>query len=317
MHCGQSSCINENSCTVKRSLEWKEPVPGDLPEMFRLAEESGECGSDASAANMFLYRKKYGISICFYKNFYLRRYDSREYMYGYGFPLGSGDYTEILNILKEDAAYSGRKLVFCMLSEHEKTVLDTVLPEEFAYTEIRDNDDYIYSREGLAGLHGKKYHKKKNHVSQFMRRYPDTRFELLSPANKPDIEKVAEQWFDENGGSTDTDKQVELGLIRESLACSDTLRLSGGILYAENRPAAMTLTSPITQSVSDTHFEKALHEYADAGAYAVINQEMALHLSSFTLINREEDLGIEGLRKAKLSYQPDILFTKYQAELKI
>ncbi|MDE5897808.1 MAG: phosphatidylglycerol lysyltransferase domain-containing protein, partial [Treponemataceae bacterium] len=125
---------------------------------------------------------------------------------------------------------------------------------------------------------------------------------------------VADSWFDENGGRGDADKEYERTIIRLAVGNAERLRLFGGVLYAEGRPAAMTLASAITKDTADIHFEKAAAPYARDGAYAVINKEFAASLAQFRHINREEDMGLEGLRKAKLSYYPDILLEKFRAE---
>lgn len=301
---------------VESVLEWKMPALEDIYDMYRLSNISEEYGSDVSYVNMFLYRKKYGISISFYKDFYLRRYDNEQFLKGYGFPLGKGDYREILELLMKDAENNGRQLVFRMLSGQQKGILENLFPGQFEYTETRDDADYVYSRQDLADLAGRKYHKKKNHVSQFLRQFPDSMFEPVTDANTPDMEKVALQWYKENAGDADPDKEIELDLIREALACREKLKLSGGILYVSGIPAAMTLASSINETVADTHFEKAVDLYAAGGAYAAINQMFARTLNDYTLINREEDMGIEGLRRAKLSYQPQIILMKYRAEYK-
>ena len=87
----------------------------------------------------------------------------------------------------------------------------------------------------------------------------------------------------------------------------------GGILYVNNIPVAMTIASKISENVCDVHFEKAIGEYAINGAYAAINKMFCERLEQFTFINREEDIGIEGLRKAKMSYRPKIILKKYNA----
>jgi len=102
----------------------------------------------------------------------------------------------------------------------------------------------------------------------------------------------------------------ELLAIREALDHFDELSLMGGVLYVNSRPVAMTIASPINSSVLDIHFEKAV---GVDGAYAVINNEFAKSHTEYLQFNREEDLGLEGLRKSKLSYNPDKILMKYTA----
>lgn len=91
--------------------------------------------------------------------------------------------------------------------------------------------------------------------------------------------------------------------------------MHGGIVYVKDKAVAMTLGCEISPIAFDICFEKALREYD--GIYAVINNEFAKTLSSYKYINREEDMGIEGLKKSKLSYNPIILIARYNATLKM
>ena len=105
----------------------------------------------------------------------------------------------------------------------------------------------------------------------------------------------------------------QLEAIREALDNFDALELMGGVLYVANRPVAMTIASKINDYVCDVNFEKAVEV---DGAYAVINNEFAKSQPQFLQFNREEDMGIEGLRKSKLSYYPDKILMKYTAIMK-
>lgn len=93
------------------------------------------------------------------------------------------------------------------------------------------------------------------------------------------------------------------------------LKLQGGVLYIDEKPVAMTLASPISPLVLDIHFEKNLSSAAKDGAYAVINNLFAKTCTNYKYLNREEDLGIEELRKAKLSYKPALLLNKFFGSL--
>ena len=205
-------------------------------------------------------------------------------------------------------------LAFPLLTDRQKLYLETKMPNRFTFTERRADSDYLYLTKSLAELPGGKYHKKKNHISQFMRKHPDTEYHPLSKELAPDALSVENEWFKANGGDDDYDKKIECEIIKEALDLFDELNLSGGILYADGKPVAMTIASAVTGYTADVHFEKAVPEYDRDGAYAVINRELAKAMIRFDYLNREEDLGIEGLRKAKLSYHPDILLAKWRAE---
>ena len=108
---------------------------------------------------------------------------------------------------------------------------------------------------------------------------------------------------------------AERNIIHNAVESFEVLNMSGGLLFINNEPVAMTLASPISASVLDIHFEKSLAEPAKNGAYAAINQFFAQKCNSYEYLNREEDLGIPGLRKAKLSYKPDIILDKFSGLL--
>ena len=119
-------------------------------------------------------------------------------------------------------------------------------------------------------------------------------------------------WCSENG--IDLEHYEEKHAIREALDNIDEFKMRGGIIYVDSMPVAMTLGCEISPIAFDICFEKALREYD--GIYAVINNEFAKTLSSYKYINREEDMGLEGLKKSKLSYNPIILLARYNATLK-
>ena len=166
-------------------------------------------------------------------------------------------------------------------------------------------------------MSGKKLHRKRNHISSFSRIYDDVHFEELSPANAPDALAVAEKWLDERIGEPSADELGELDCIKKALAGMSVLGLSGGLLYVGNEPAAMTIVSRISASCADVHYEKAWGEYAQNGAFSVINRMFAAsELIPCDYINREEDMGIPGLRTAKESYYPAFKLKKYYGECK-
>ena len=200
-----------------------------------------------------------------------------------------------------------------MITDDKKALLEQAFPLRFTFTENPDFSDYIYNAESMASLAGKKLQKKRNHVSHFMKTYSDVRFELINEHNTADALKIEDQWFAENNGEFDFDKIIELEMIQTALLNMEKLDLKGGILYADGKPAAMTIGSKISSAAFDINFEKSCSPFDRDGAYTTVFYEFAKTLESFRFINREEDLGIEGLRRSKQSYQPEMLLAKRQA----
>ena len=198
-------------------------------------------------------------------------------------------------------------------TEEQKEVLENAMPARFCYSSDAGDSDYIYLRSELASLSGKAFHKKKNHFSKFVRTYPDYKYYEIGACNIYDAQKVADAWYYEHLQDEDASQLAEYKAIKEALDNFEELGLIGGIIYVNDSPCAMTIASKINENTVDVHFEKAVGEYALNGGYAAINKLFSEKLDGVTWLNREEDIGIEGLRKAKLSYRPKIMLKKYSA----
>jgi uncharacterized protein len=301
---------------------WHEPSPDDAEKLYMAACSANLIGCTDSYANIILYRRKYRTQVCYCGGNVLRKYGTLEATEKdiastrtlYGFPIGTGDMKTAIEFLNKDAAANGMPPAFPLLTDRQKLYLETKMPNKYTFTERRDDSDYVYLTKSLAELPGGKYHKKKNHVSQFLRKHPDVFYKPLTSENTDDALEIEKTWFAATEGAGNYDKEAEYDIICEALSLLEPLNLTGGVLYADNRPIAMTIGSAITEKVADVHFEKAVPEYDKDGAYAVINQEFAKTMIKYEYLNREEDMGIEGLRKAKLSYHPELLLAKWSAE---
>jgi len=188
----------------------------------------------------------------------------------------------------------------------------TWYPAQYTYTPDRASYDYIYTVEKLSGLSGSKLHGKRNHINSFIKKYPDYVYENINPSNIDDCLEVLKLWMYKH---YDADKDMireykyEYNSIESALKNMEKLNMKGGIIKLEDRPIAFTIGEPICHDTYDIHFEKA--DDSIQGAYQMINREfVSRNLMEYTYVNREEDLGIEGLRKSKLSYYPDILYEK-------
>ena len=284
-------------------------------------DTSGQYGSDTCIANLFLLQEKYNTWLKIHNNVLFRYYYGDENRTGYGFPLplknAPADWLKsALEFIFEDARTQQRSPAFCLITREQKEQLDSCLSTFFkkhvSWKTNQDDCDYVYLQKNLAELPGSNYQKKRNHVSRFNRIYgSDWEFKTF-PENDiaQDIFAIAQKWYEEKEEENLVLK-LELQSVELALQNVEPLRFTGGVLYVKGKPAAMTLASPISDSVLDVIYEKAIEEFEKDGVYAVLNQQFSKRCNSYLYLNREEDMGVPGLRKAKLSYKPSIVLEKF------
>lgn len=226
-------------------------------------------------------------------------------VYRYSLPF-SNDMERAVSLLSE---IIGERPVFWAQEGDRFERFNSLFSDKYDITYDRDAFDYIYLRENLSSLAGKKYHAKRNHISSFSKRF-DWKYERITSANINDVKICADKWYKENSDRFNDTMRCEKAGISIIFDNIDALNAVGGAIRVGDDIIAFTIGSAINKNYFDIHIEKALADYAEG--YTVINKEFALNeLSDFKYINREDDLGLEGLRKAKLSYKPDILLQKY------
>ena len=214
--------------------------------------------------------------------------------------------------LKEYADANNLPLILFGGQGERFDILIRQLGASFKFTPMRDSFEYIYNRNDLAELSGKKYHSKRNHIATFKKKY-NWSYERLNDNNSSDVLKLLAHWYDSYSEKTSSSMKTEEEGINRLISGQKVDGVRGGVLRVDGNIIAFTVGCEISSSVFDVNFEKALVEFD--GAYAMINQQFVLNeLADYSLINREEDMGIEGLRKAKLSYKPAILLEKYIIE---
>lgn len=186
---------------------------------------------------------------------------------------------------------------------------------ELSIEEDRDNFDYVYRSEDLITLAGRKYHSKKNHLNSFEKNYPDAAYRPITEEIVTQCKLNINGWYKKHGTADDPILTTERNAIIEVLNHFDDLKLEGGALILDKRVVAFTFGERLNSDTAVIHVEKADPDVR--GAYTAINQAFVKHAwSGLPLINREEDMGIEGLRKAKLSYKPVKLIEKFNARSK-
>lgn len=235
--------------------------------------------------------------------------------YSYLFPVGKGDIAASVSKMLKEAKADNRAVQIFSVSEADKAWLEENFKGVFKFEFSRDECDYVYSAEGLANLSGKKYQKKRNHVLRFLRENPDYVLEQITDENIQQVRRFNNEWMRLYDNSENEGKKKEHEAVDLVLKHYKKLGVKGCVIKTGGKIAAFSYGSPISDSVFCTHVEKALYDVN--GAYNIINREFArLFCGGYKFINREDDVGSEGLRTAKLSYKPEFLEQKYIATLK-
>ena len=181
----------------------------------------------------------------------------------------------------------------------------------FAFESDRGMEDYVYNADDLRNLTGRKYQPKRNHINRFMAEYPDFRYEQLTRERFGECMQLEREWRRAHEGHT-SELCAEQRAMQRAFEHFEELEMLGGCIYVGDRLIAFTYGSAVNDHTFDTHVEKADTDYD--GAFTIINKLFAQHLPArFTMINREEDLRIDGLRQSKLSYHPAVIQHKYAA----
>ena len=297
----------------------------DLIQSFTLYGERQNC--DLSFANLiswrFLYNTQYAVV-----NDYLvfRFYTGRHlaYMMPVPRPREQEDGSlrvepcdecsvSVIRAIRDDSIAMGHPFLMLGVCNYMRDIIEKYFPDTFDIKPNRDYSDYIYTRDKLVNLSGKKLQSKRNHINKFKTLYPGYEYRRLTPELIPQCLEVERQWRavskDDNGETPDEELSEELRSMTRAFNRWDKLGLMGGAIFVGERMVAFTYGCPINHNTFDVCVEKADVSYE--GAFAIINQEFVKHIpEQYYYINREEDLGDEGLRRAKLSYKPDILLEK-------
>ncbi len=267
---------------------------------------SQEVSCEANFVTLFIWQSVYGTEVAFDADCMIIRMKGKT-VPAYSLPYGNFE--------------RGMELIFAETSKPRFWIQEgerydkfiALYGERYEIKESRDAFDYLYLRTDLAELSGKKYQSKRNHISAFSRAN-DWRFEPISDENIADVKCCAERWYAENNADADKYLSAEREGVWQLLDNLTALAVKGGAIFVGDTVVAFTLGTPISSQAFDIHIEKALAEYATA--YAVINREFARYLEGYEYLNREDDMGLEGLRKAKLSYKPHRLIRKFRCDIR-
>ena len=256
-------------------------------------------GCEFTAANNILWSKFFHGKFTIIEDFLVFCNEENGKLVRMSFPVGKGDKKKAFDAICE--YFKENNLPFCMyLVEREMyEIINSWYPGKYQISYGRDDADYLYEWETLAYLKGKKLHGKRNHINRFLETYPDYKYEEITDENSWECLELALAWEGEN----DSDSGYETNAIEFALKHREELGLNGALLRVNGQVIAFTMGEPLKDDTYVVHFEKAYSHIQ--GAYPMINREFVRrNLRDYKYINREEDMGIPGLRHAKTSYQP-------------
>ena len=233
----------------------------------------------------------------------------------YLLPAGSLPLTQSVEMVIREAESEEKDFVIFGIDEERYRILSLDMAGRLVFSPDRDGADYIYLVSDLAELPGKKYRKKRNHCSRFEREHPGYTFERITEDNITKVMAFEEEWYLMYAPEGDRDLERERDGIKDLLDNFVRLGLIGGMITEKGKVLAFSLADPIGNDTVDVVVEKAMHDRDSA--YAVINRDMAaICFGRFTYADREDDMGKENLRTAKLRYHPCEIKKKYTASLR-
>lgn len=277
----------------------------ELFDRFRSSDITD--ASEGAFATVFIWDDYYHLKIAENGEFLFLRFEVDGKKPSCLFPIGSGDLKKAVGELEEYANSRGESLCFRLVTEENAKKLEEAFPGRFNYICDRDCADYMYSAESLRTLSGKKLHAKRNHLNYFAENY-DYSFEWVDSEEK--LCECAEEAYRLIENKTHNINPFELGAMKKYFANYFKFGQTGALLRVGGEIAAMTFGEKLTANTALVQIELADERYR--GAYQMINKlfcEKAFADCEF--INREEDMGIDGLRRAKESYHPIRLVDKY------
>lgn len=261
-------------------------------------------------ANNFIWRKVYQVEVAEICGCLVIRFrENGECCYSY--PVGGGDKKAAIDRLLAWREKKCRRIQLSPLSEADRAQILEWFPGRFLIEADRDDFDYIYAQEKLSSLAGKKLHGKRNHIARF-KDGGDWSYEPMTGENLEECRTMTYRWIKMRSEKWNEEMEEEVMVLHEAFDHMQELGLVGGVLRRAGEIVAFTMGEPLNSDTFVVHFEKA---YPDMqGAYPMINQQFVQDACrNYTYVNREEDTGDLGLRKAKLSYYPEILLKKYVA----
>lgn len=291
-----------------KSLELKDK---DIIDSY--LQQQNYRASDLCFTNLYCWGKKFDTQFATTPDWLFIRFKDNSGRNSYLKPIGTGNLKDAIDLIVENHSSFTTPFQLRGVTKEMIAKIELAMPGRFNYRLNRSVSDYIYTTEKLIHLTGKKLQSKRNHINRF-KRENDWKYHSLTgkPALVRECKDMLDKWMEVNKEEKDPSLAYDDYATTLMLDNFEYLNLKGGLICINNEIAAFTIGEPLTKDTVVVHVEKAFTTIH--GAYTIINQQFVENeVSEFLYVNREEDMGIENLRQAKLSYHPDILLEKYNA----
>ena len=284
-------------------------------EFYDWFNRSKRLGCEYSFVNLYLWGRQHAAFVEGYLTVFSHFYGHSMYL----FPSGTGPLKPVLEALRTDARERGIPFRLTSMSPADCRAVEELYPGQFKFCPDRDGYDYLYEIDHLADLKGKRYQQKRNHINRFLEACPHWHAEPITPALIPACHDLLDRWYRlHTEADPHTNYHLEQLALDRALGNYEALGLDGLLLLDEDKPVALTIGSLLSPTVFDVHFEKAFGDIR--GDYAMINRVFARYIREkypqVQYLDREDDMGLPGLRKAKESYHPDRMIEQFWCVLK-
>lgn len=295
-------------------LEIKPVTLSDKPILDSYFSQYGGFNSEFTFTNMFMWQKSYNIRYAVIDNMlciFSQHGDGAEIV---NIPIGNGDTKAAIATLLDYFKSMNQPPLIRLYKEEEKNLLDNLFPNTFIFTEDRNSYDYVYNIHDLIDLPGSRYHAKRNHINRLLANHSFEYKRIDESLKKPCFDLFVTWCESKRDTVPGIDEQYEA--VKRLFDNMDALNVTGGCILIDGQVVAFSFGEALNakNSIAVIHLE-----HADAnvqGSFPLINQQfLENEWSDFELVNREEDMGLEGLRRAKKSYHPCMMVKKYIASV--
>ncbi|MFO7888960.1 MAG: phosphatidylglycerol lysyltransferase domain-containing protein [bacterium] len=265
--------------------------------------------SEYNFTNLFIWREYFKLKFSVLDKWLIILSDQKSNQPYCFQPIGPDNRTEVVHRILS-WLHNTYPMVKPIIKRADRRLVGEIKKDKnLKYKADRDYFDYIYQAQDLISLKGQKYHSKRNHINQLYKNHK-YEYKVIDTNNINDCIRIEKHWCEQKSNLHTKQIQAECRAIQKLLNSYNSLNIQGGIIYVDGKPKAFAIGELLNKNMAVIHIEKA--DATIQGLYQLINQKFCeKNYKNISFVNREQDLGLNGLRKAKKSYYPIFFEEKY------